>query len=410
MDKRERLQALHRQSSDDILAALLYYLQMDSHRGVLTDMFSCTPFDPDQPFYYCQTGMDKALYTHRISISGQSYSRLYFHIIEPALKEMLQDFDIVSAVYMIVDDSKEIGVVFQPESACSITPLEIAECISRTVQSLYDKHFPKGTGHYYNTTALSEPVTGVEGIREGYLQTEALKAASFFRMTPSVITMNRLNSLKNSATYRDVINLARLLCQATAQGDGSKMLALTEKLFLDLLKHSYDMELVRDALSYIKQFLSIRLSVHLPSEAIDLTALCSPSSYIIIEECYEAIHPVLDRLCRAVQKTGPWCDVVTYAAYFLRSNLEQDVSLSDVAAFADTTPAYLSSLFHQQTGMTIKQYQQMIRMEHACLLLKTTDDRVADVAIKTGFMDRRYFTRIFKDAFGMTPQEYRLSR
>ena len=232
---------------------------------------------------------------------------------------------------------------------------------------------------------------------------------SFFRMTPGVLTAERLASLKNYATYRDVMTLSRSLCQACTQGEDTKMIALVEKLFLDLLKHSYDMELVRDALSYIKQFLSIRLSVHLLKDDTDLTALCSASSYIIIEECCEAVLPVLTRLCHAVQRTGAWSDAVAYAAYYLRSNIGKDISLPEIAAFADATPAYLSNLFHQQTGMTIKQYQQMIRMEHACFLLETTQKRIADIASEAGFYDRRYFTRIFKETCGMTPQEYRLS-
>ena len=308
---------------------------------------------------------------------------------------------------MITDDEKEICLIFQPTDASRISPLALAELFDKATQAEYEHHFPQHTSRYCNTTALSEPVTGIKGVRDGYLQTEALKASSFFRMTPGVMTAERLASLKNNATYRDAMNLTRSLCRAAAQGEDAKMLALAEQLFLDLLKHSYDMELVRDALSYIKQFLSIRLSVHLPKDETDLTALCSASSYIIIEECCEAILPVLTRLCHAVQRTGAWSDAVAYAAYFLRSNIGKDVSLPEIAAFADTTPAYLSNLFHQQTGMTIKQYQQMIRMEYACHLLETTQDRVTDIAAKTGFVDRRYFTRIFKEAYGMTPQEYR---
>lgn len=105
--------------------------------------------------------------------------------------------------------------------------------------------------------------------------------------------------------------------------------------------------------------LSIRLSVHLPKDETDLTVLCSASSYIIIVECYEAILLVLTRLCHAVQRTGAWSDAVAYAAYFLCANIGLDVSLPEFAAFADTTPAYLSNLFHQHTGMTIKQYRQL---------------------------------------------------
>lgn len=389
--------------------SLLTQLLMDSYAESKIPVLPFMHVEADRPYYFCQTGLSKQLYTYRLGVDGKAYSDVFEFTIYPSLQRLLQEQAFCGCCFMIVDDSKELALIFQPSAGCTLSPLTFAETIDRHVQSMYQEHFPHGTGRYCNTTALSEPIVGVVGAREGYLQTEALKAASFFRMTPGVITTERLSSIKNHAAYRDVISLARQLCQSAAQGEDAKMLALAEKLFLDLLKHSYDMELVRDALSYIKQFLSIRLSVHLPKETTDLTALCSASSYVIIEECYEAILPVMTRLCHAVQQTGAWSDAVAYAAYYLHSNLGQDVSLPEIAAFADATPTYLSNLFHQQTGMTIKQYQQMIRMEHACFLLETTQKRIADIASESGFYDRRYFTRIFKETCGMTPQEYRLS-
>ena len=405
--KEQFVQELAAASNEQIIWSRFYTLLVDSYPESKVSLFSCTQIDPDRPYYICQSGLSKKVYTHRLGIHGKLYSDLFEFRIHPVITPLFRKYGFSGSLQMIIDDEKEACIMIQPTPGSQLSTIAFAEILDQTIQSIYEQHLPRGTGRYRNTTALSEPVTGVAAIRDGYLQTERLKAVSFFRMTPGVMTAERLASLKNHATYRDVMTLSRSLCQACTQGEDTKMLALAEKLFLDLLKHSYDMELVRDALSYIKQFLSIRLSVHLPKDETDLTALCSASSYIIIEECYEAILPVLTRLCHAVQHSGAWSDAVAYAAYFLRSNLSRDVSLPEIAAFADATPAYLSNLFHQQTGMTIKQYQQKIRMEHACHLLHTTQDKVTDIAVKTGFIDRRYFTRIFKETYGMTPQEYR---
>lgn len=394
-------------SKEKIIWGILTQLMMDSYTASKEPLFPYALVNRDKPFFVCHTGLAKRVYTHRLLIDGKLYSDIFEFQIHPMLQHLLEEHRYCGAPFMITDDNKEACVIFQPTDMSVLSPLALAEALDREIQAAYKQYLPNGTGRYCNTTSLSSPMLDINGVREGYLQTKALKAASFFRMTPGVITAERLASLKNHTTYRDVINLTRALCQSVAQGNDSKLLALAEKLFLDLLKHSYDMELVRDALSYIMQFLSIRLSVHLPKDETDLTALCNPSSYIIIEECYEAILPVLTRLCHAVQHSGAWSDAVAYAAYFLRSNISRDVSLPEIAAFADATPAYLSNLFHQQTGLTIKQYQQKIRMEHACHLLKTTDSRVTDIAAQTGFIDRRYFTRIFKETYGMTPQEYR---
>ena len=127
----------------------------------------------------------------------------------------------------------------------------------------------------------------------------------------------------------------------------------------------------------------------------------------MIEECHEAILPLLIQICHAAQQQGSWCDAVANAAYYLHSNIQKDVTLAEIAAYADAAPAYLSNLFHQQTGMTIKQYQQKIRLEYACRLLRTTNSKVSDIAKQSGFSDRRYFTKVFKDTYAESPAEYR---
>ena len=48
-----------------------------------------------------------------------------------------------------------------------------------------------------------------------------------------------------------------------------------------------------------------------------------------------------------------------------------------------------------------------IRMERACELLLETDDRIYEVAEKCGFSTPRYFSEVFRDYMGMTPNEYR---
>ena len=395
---------------DDPIAPHFHFLQTNIHEKSKESIWAYTGLDFQRPYFCCQTGFPDYIYKPKFGYSGQQYQQQFGEAIHPAVMELLKRHQLHGICYMIGFTHKEIVVVFQALDDTPVSSLAVSEKIDSLIQTLYADIFPVSHSRYQNVTALSDQVCGVNGVQLGCEQTEFLKRLSFFRMASGVLTAERLHNLQNAATYRDAMNLARSLCHAAAQGEDASVLALAERLFLDLLKHSFDMELVRDALSYIKQFLAIRLSVHLPEDHTDLTALCSPSSYIIIEECCEAILPVLTRLCHAVRRSGAWSDSVAYAAYFLRSNLGKDVSLPEIAAFADTTPAYLSNLFHQQTGMTIKQYQQSIRMEQACMLLETTSDKVTDIAAQTGFLDRRYFTRTFKKTYGMTPQEYRQQR
>jgi two-component system response regulator YesN len=57
--------------------------------------------------------------------------------------------------------------------------------------------------------------------------------------------------------------------------------------------------------------------------------------------------------------------------------------------------------------MTFSQYLFKIRIEKALYLLENTNDKVYVIAGKIGYKDDKYFYRVFKKKFGMTPDEYR---
>ena len=59
------------------------------------------------------------------------------------------------------------------------------------------------------------------------------------------------------------------------------------------------------------------------------------------------------------------------------------------------------------TGMSPSNYIKQIRMEVAARLLRDTSYSIQDIAFKTGFSTTKYFNKVFKEHFGMSPKEYR---
>lgn len=59
------------------------------------------------------------------------------------------------------------------------------------------------------------------------------------------------------------------------------------------------------------------------------------------------------------------------------------------------------------TGQTPTEFIRMIRLHAAAEILKDDDVPVADVAYRVGFATPSYFSKCFKDAFGVLPTEYR---
>jgi AraC-like DNA-binding protein len=59
------------------------------------------------------------------------------------------------------------------------------------------------------------------------------------------------------------------------------------------------------------------------------------------------------------------------------------------------------------TGLTPIDFLRQKRLSIAAQLIAQSDYNVSEIAYNTGFNDTKYFSRKFKEYFGMTPSEYK---
>lgn len=74
------------------------------------------------------------------------------------------------------------------------------------------------------------------------------------------------------------------------------------------------------------------------------------------------------------------------------------------------SPAYFSTLFKKETGMSFVAYLTQVRMDEAVKLLSTTEDKTYEISLKVGYTEPNYFSYVFKKQFGMSPTKYRSSQ
>ncbi len=91
----------------------------------------------------------------------------------------------------------------------------------------------------------------------------------------------------------------------------------------------------------------------------------------------------------------------------INNDLTDDLSLKSQAKVLNVNPSYLSTLFKKETGSTLTDFVNHKRIEHAILLLNSTDMQIQTVALYCGIPDVNYFTKTFKKIVGHTPKEYR---
>lgn len=95
------------------------------------------------------------------------------------------------------------------------------------------------------------------------------------------------------------------------------------------------------------------------------------------------------------------------AIIYMNQHLEANLSLEEVASHVGLSPTYFSRLFSNDMRMTYIEYLTKIRIEESKKFLVDTKESISDIAIRLGFSDQSYFSKVFKKVEGMTPGKYR---
>lgn len=92
---------------------------------------------------------------------------------------------------------------------------------------------------------------------------------------------------------------------------------------------------------------------------------------------------------------------------FINSNYEKPLSLHYLSDEFHRSIPYISKLLKQQTDRSFTEILTELRIEKAKNLLKTTSLHINEIGIRIGYPNTRYFSKIFKQKVGMTPNDYR---
>lgn len=107
-------------------------------------------------------------------------------------------------------------------------------------------------------------------------------------------------------------------------------------------------------------------------------------------------------------------DMLQVQAQFVEKSLryikdhfgEYDLCATVLAEYVGISSPYLGKLFKQQTGKSIPEYINEIRLDNAARWLRSLDLTVQDAAIRAGYQNCTYFFKVFKIRYGMTPKGY----
>ncbi len=107
-------------------------------------------------------------------------------------------------------------------------------------------------------------------------------------------------------------------------------------------------------------------------------------------------------------KIQPDRKIVQDAMAIIRDNPAQDINLKELSGLFNRSPYSFLRLFRKTTGFPPHRYQIQCRLNRARRAIARGDSLV-DAALESGFCDQSHLNRRFRQAYGITPGQYRHS-
>ena len=112
------------------------------------------------------------------------------------------------------------------------------------------------------------------------------------------------------------------------------------------------------------------------------------------EEQLTAEQQLFRRLCTLMDEQQPYTNA--------------ELNRNMLAQLLGSNAKYVEQAIRQcSKGETVSDFINRYRLEHVARLLKTTDDPIAIIGELSGIPSRVTLARLFRNAYGMTPTEYR---
>ncbi|MEC0178576.1 helix-turn-helix domain-containing protein [Paenibacillus favisporus] len=121
--------------------------------------------------------------------------------------------------------------------------------------------------------------------------------------------------------------------------------------------------------------------------------------------CENAIREVLLLLAQRTKKR--FDPRIEQTLGILSSRMKEEIRVDLLAREVGLSPSRLAHLFKAETGRTIVQHVNQMRIRQAALLMKHSGRLAVEAAIEVGFGNYNHFADQFRKYYGVTPREYR---
>lgn len=128
------------------------------------------------------------------------------------------------------------------------------------------------------------------------------------------------------------------------------------------------------------------------------------------ELLHRTMETVMTMACpRNEDSTATPRDIAQRVHDHMVEHLSERITINELSRIFLINPTSLKEAFREEYGTPIAAHIKQHRMEKAAELLASTENSIADIAIKVGYESQSRFSTAFKEQYGVLPTEYRKS-
>jgi len=100
-------------------------------------------------------------------------------------------------------------------------------------------------------------------------------------------------------------------------------------------------------------------------------------------------------------------DIIQKCILYMKDNLENKISLNEIAQNIGYSSSHLNSLFTQRTSFSPIEYFNQLKIQRACSYLQFSELKIKEIAFRLKYYDQFHFSKAFASEMGISPKEYR---
>lgn len=360
--------------------------------------------NPDSPMLCCILSIDH--YRQFEQSATKAEKRLYAFAVMNIAEEVISRHFLCESVDMRSGHFVLIISGFEPEGVQERLTASMKEIVS-VVESYYRISL---------SAAVGPDFRNYEEMHRNYELTQKVLDYRIVYGARSVITYETVKARMENRDFQLPPELEKKLAESLKSGNAAmfedalhRMLQHMEKLHPDIIFHAVLLLLKTIRQAVTEMNLNKLTPVTVDWNQLQMQVMEKETLGAMAEELLALFREIGQR--REDGDSGKNRILFDTIKEFIEDHYQDpNLSLQGIASMLKMSSAHVGKLFKQSEQMSVAEYITEIRLAHTVRLLESTDKSVSEVMERVGFMNRSNFYKLFKNKFGVTPNEYRLKK